>query len=191
MTTEEKSRTPGDHLEKEYKFAEVGLEELRERLQDLEAERVAPAALEDNLLFDRDGELLEQGAVLRLRRDHHGARMTLKGPVHVEGKMRVRTEHEIQVDDADVARRLFEVLGYRVTRRYQKMREEWRLGGVVIALDHTPLGDFAEFEGEGAATVARRCGLDPERAERRSYLRLYDDYLREHPAAPADMLFSG
>lgn len=191
MRTGTKNHVPGDHLEKEYKFAEVGLEELRERLQDLEAERVAPSALEDNLLFDRDGELLEQGAVLRLRRDHHGARMTLKGPVHVEGKMRVRTEHEIQVDDADVARRMFEVLGYRVTRRYQKMREEWRLGGVVIALDHTPIGDFAEFEGEGAATVARRCGLEPERAERRSYLRLYDDYVREHPAAPADMLFSG
>lgn len=189
MTTATDGR--GDHLEKEYKFAQVRLEELRERLLDLQAERMAPSALEDNFIFDRGEELMEQGAVLRLRRDHHGARMTLKGPVHVEGKMRVRTEHEIQVNDADVTRRLFEGLGYRVTRRYQKMREEWRLGGVVIALDHTPIGDFAEFEGDGAATVARRCGLDPERAERRSYLRLYDDYLQEHPGASRDMLFSG
>lgn len=191
MMTETECQDSRDHLEKEYKFAEVGLEELRERLQDLEAERMAPSALEDNFIFDRKGELMGQGSVLRLRRDHHGARMTLKGPVHVEGKMRVRSEHEIQVDDGDAARRMLEKLGYRVTRRYQKMREEWRLGGVVIALDHTPIGEFAEFEGEGAATVARRCGLDPERAERRSYLRLYDDYLKEHPAASADMLFSG
>lgn len=191
MMTETECQDSRDHLEKEYKFAEVGLEELRERLQDLEAERMAPSALEDNFIFDRKGELMGQGSVLRLRRDHHGARMTLKGPVHVEGKMRVRSEYEIQVDDGDAARRMLEKLGYRVTRRYQKMREEWRLGGVVIALDHTPIGEFAEFEGEGAATVARRCGLDPERAERRSYLRLYDDYLKEHPAASADMLFSG
>ena len=186
-----REQVESDHLEKEYKFAQVGLEELRERLQDLEAERVAPSALEDNFIFDRRGELRERGTVLRLRRDHHGARVTLKGPLRIEGKMRVRSEHEVKVDDADAAQRLFEGLGYRVTRRYQKMREEWRLGGVVIALDHTPIGNFAEFEGEGAATVARRCGLDPERAERRSYLRLYDDYQKEHPAAPADMLFSG
>lgn len=180
----------GNHLEKEYKFAAVELERLRERLQELEAERVAPGSLEDNLIFDRDRELLETGSVLRLRRDNHGARVTLKGPVHLEGSMRVRPEHEMTVDDATVARRLFEHLGFSVTRRYQKMREEWRLGGVTIALDHTPIGDFAEFEGEGAGTVARRCGLDLEQAERRSYLRLYDDYLRDHPEAPADMLFS-
>jgi adenylate cyclase class 2 len=196
MTTEPRDDAPGEHpedehLEKEYKFAQVELEGLRERLHDLEAERLAPSALEDNLILDRESELFDRGAILRLRRDHHGARVTLKGPVRLEGKMRVRTEHEIRVNDAEIARRLFESLGYGVTRRYQKMREEWRLGGVVIALDHTPIGDFAEFEGEGAATVARRCGLDPERAERRSYLRLYEEYMREHPAAPTDMVFSG
>jgi adenylate cyclase class IV len=80
-------------------------------------------------------------------------------------------------------------LGYTVVRRYQKMREVWHLGGVVIALDHTPIGDFAEFEGEGAERVAHRCGFSPETAERRSYLRLYDEYLKEHPGAPVDMVF--
>lgn len=179
-----------ESVEREYKFSGVALDGLRERLLDLEAERVNPSALEDNLILDRDGELLDRGDILRIRRDRNGARLTFKGPVRLEGTMRVRTEHEIEVDDPDKTRRLLEGLGYRVSRRYQKMREEWRLGGVTIALDHTPIGDFAEFEGEGAGTVARRCGLDPDRAERRSYLRLYDDHLKEHPDAPPDMLFS-
>ena len=52
-------------------------------------------------------------------------------------------------------------------------------GGVTIALDHTPIGDFAEFEGDGAETVAKRCGFDPDKAERRSYLRLYEEYLKQ------------
>jgi len=58
----------------------------------------------------------------------------------------VREEHEIGIESADEARSLFEKLGYAVVRRYQKVREEWQLGGVTIALDHTPIGDFAEFE---------------------------------------------
>jgi adenylate cyclase class IV len=86
-------------------------------------------------------------------------------------------------------RRLIESLGYRVTRRYQRIREQWQLGGVAIALDHTPIGDFAEFEGDAAEALARRFGFNPEHAERRSYLKLYDDYLAEHPEAPPDMVF--
>jgi adenylate cyclase class 2 len=101
----------------------------------------------------------------------------------------VRPEHETEVGDADAARALLEGLGYAVVRRYQKVREEWRLGSVVIALDHTPIGDFAEFEGEAADRVARRCGFDPEDSERRSYLRLYEKYREKHPDSPPDMLF--
>ena len=49
--------------------------------------------------------------------------------------------------------------------------------------------DFAEFEGDGAETVAKRCGFDPAKSERRSYLRLYQDYLKQHPDAPPEMTF--
>ena len=70
------------------------------------------------------------------------------------------------------------------------MREEWLVGGVTIALDHTPIGDFAEFEGDRAEVVAKRCGFDPDKAERRSYLRLYEDYLKHHPDAPPEMTFA-
>ena len=69
------------------------------------------------------------------------------------------------------------------------MREEWRIGGVTIALDHTPIGDFVEFEGESADRVARRCGFDPDTAERRNYLELYDAHRRENPGATVDMVF--
>jgi hypothetical protein len=61
---------------------------------------------------------------------------------------------------------------------------------VTIALDHTPIGDFAEFEGDGAETVAKRCGFDPDKAERRSYLRLYQDHLKKHPDSPPEMVFN-
>lgn len=179
-----------DHLEREIKFPGAELEKLRERLLDLEAERVGPPAFEDNWILDRDGELLKSGCILRLRTDGGRARLTFKGPMRLEGNMKIRVEREIEVSSSDEAQALFENLGYQVIRRYQKVREEWHLGGVTIALDHTPIGDFAEFEGEGAETVAKRCGFDPDKAERRSYLRLYEDHLKKHPDAPPEMVFN-
>jgi predicted adenylyl cyclase CyaB len=180
-----------DHFEREIKFPGAELEKLRERLLDLEAERVGPPAFEDNWILDRDGEeLLKSGCILRLRTDGGRARLTFKGPMRLEGNVKVREEREIEVNTSDEARALFENLGYRVVRRYQKVREEWHLGGVTIALDHTPIGDFAEFEGDGAETVAKRCGFDPDKAERRSYLRLYEDHLKKHPGSPPEMVFN-
>ena len=179
-----------DNFEREIKFPGAELEKLRERLLDLEAERVGPPAFEDNWILDRGSELLDSGRILRLRTDGGRARLTFKGPMRLEGNVKVREEREVEISGSDEAMALFENLGYQVVRRYQKVREEWHLGGVTIALDHTPIGDFAEFEGDGAETVAKRCGFDPDKAERRSYLRLYQDHLKKHPDAPPEMVFN-
>jgi len=178
-----------DNLEREIKFPGVDLNKLRERLVELEAERKGPAAFEDNWILDRGDELIKEGKILRLRTDGGKARLTLKGPMRLEGNVKIRQEYEIEVEGAEDARSLLDHLGFAVVRRYQKMREEWQLGSVTIALDHTPIGDFAEFEGDRAEVVAKRCGFDPEQAERRSYLRLYEDHLKKHPDAPPEMVF--
>jgi adenylate cyclase class IV len=96
----------------------------------------------------------------------------------------------MRVENAETALELLAALGYRVTKRYQKMREEWRLGSELICLDHTPLGDFVEFEGAKAEAVAKRCGFDADSAVRKSYLMLWADYAAAHPEAPRDMIFT-
>lgn len=176
-------------VERELKFAGVEHDRLRDRLIELEAERVWTSALEENWVFDRADELKKEGCVLRLRRDPRGAWLTYKGPATYEERTKVRVEHETEVSEPDEVRSLLESLGYRVTRRYEKRRELWQVGGVTVALDRTPIGDFAEFEGDAAEALARRFGFDLSQAERRSYLRLYQDYLESHPDAPPDMTF--
>ena len=179
------------HEERELKFSGVELAHLRDRLLELQAERVAPPGFEDNWIFDRGkGELHKEGAVLRLRVDGHGAQLTLKGPPSWEESTKVRSELETRHDDAEVMQEILRRLGYKVQRRYQKMREEWRLGAIIVCLDHTPIGDFAEFEGQGADKLAKRCGFTPEEAEKRSYLELYEDYVKANPESPPDMVFS-
>jgi len=175
--------------ERQVKFAEADHAALRERLGELEAESQGSAVLEDNWTFDRGGELEAAGRILRLRVDRRGARLTLRGPSSFDGRVKIRSEHEAGIDDAEAARAILEALGHRVVRRYQKYREQWHLGSIVISLDHTPLGDFVEFEGEGCERVARRCGFDPEESEQRTYLEIYADHLRAHPEAPAEMVF--
>ena len=176
-------------LERELKFSGVDHEALRQRLESLEAELHGAQAFEDNWLFDRGGELAAKGSLLRLRRDRQGARITFKGPARYEGAVKIRTEEETEIGDAESFRRILEAMGWEAVRRYQKYREEWRLGSIVISLDRTPIGSFAEVEGDGCETVARRLGLDGEQVERRNYLELYEDYLKNHPDAPADMIF--
>jgi predicted adenylyl cyclase CyaB len=181
---------PRTQEERELKFAEVELAELRERLVELQAERVAPPAFEDNWIFDRGkGELQAKGHVLRLRIDGQGAQITLKSAARFEDKTKIREELQTRVEDAEQMRAILEHMGFGIRRRYQKMREEWRLGAVLICLDHTPIGDFVEFEGQGADKLARRCGLTPDRAETRTYLELYEDHVKENPDSPPDMVF--
>jgi len=177
-------------LEREIKIRVEGLDALRERLLELEADRLAPSSFEDNWLLDRGGELTAGRCTLRIRSDRHGARVTYKGRAEFVGAAKVRVEHETRVDDAEALMTIFQSLGYRVVNRYQKHREEWQLGSVVIALDHTPIGDFAEFEGDAAEKVAARCGFDIGQAETRTYPEIYADFHRQNPDSPPAMVFS-
>jgi adenylate cyclase class 2 len=179
-----------ERVERELKFPYSDLNALRERLQAAEAERLCSSALEDNLIWDRDGELVKSGRLLRLRFDSHGSRLTYKGQPTYEDGLKIREEIETGVEKPAELEAILENLGYEQIQRYQKYREEWRLGGVIICLDRTPIGDFVEFEGDAASRLAERFGLDPKEAERRSYLELYEDYRKTEPTAPEEMVFS-
>jgi len=184
--TESKQSVPE---ERELKFACPSLEDLRERLRQMEAERLAAANPEDNWIYDRKDKLKESQRLLRLRIDRKGARLTFKGAPRFEDEVKVRVEHETEVDDADQIHSILENLGFKVVHRYQKKREEWYVGGVTVALDHTPIGDYVEFEGASAGTVARRLGFELDQSERLSYVELYESYRQENPDAPPDMVF--
>lgn len=175
--------------ERELKFACPSLEDMREQLREMDAERLAAANAEDNWIYDRNLELKDSKRLLRLRIDRKGARLTFKGVPRFENEVKVRLEHETEVQDFDQMHSILENLGFEVIRRYQKKREEWHLGGVTVALDHTPIGDFVEFEGDGAGAVARRFGFELDQSERLSYVELYESYRQKNPDAPPDMVF--
>lgn len=73
------------------------------------------------------------------------------------------------------AKRILELLDFRVKETYSKVREEYRLGGCAVCLDHIPnAGWFVEIEGPRIkiSETARRLGLRPANREHRSYRKL-------------------
>lgn len=175
--------------ERELKFRCPDLSGLRERLIEAEAERVSASAKETNWILDRDGDLASRGELLRVRAQGARARFTFKGPARFEEGTKIRSEREVAIDDHEGVIAILRALGFDISRRYEKFRETWQLGGVSVCLDHTPIGDFVEFEGAQAAQVAKRFRFLPSDAERANYLELYEEYREDHPEAPEDMVF--
>lgn len=166
------------------------LDAVRSRLVEAGAELFEPRSRETNTLFDRDGELKDHGCVLRVRRDGQGSRVTFKGPAVFEQKVKSRTELETSVGEADRFEEILVALGLRATLRYEKDREQWRLGGAVVALDHTPLGDFIEVEAREPLPFLDTLGLADVEPETLSYVGLWLEERERNPALGVDMVFS-
>jgi adenylate cyclase class 2 len=100
---------------------------------------------------------------------------------------------EFDVSDADAAQELLECLGYECLLRYEKYREEWKLGKARFMLDVLPFGSFLEIEGPseaGLKEAARRLGLEWSQAFQGSYLSIFA-YLREaYSLSFRDLTFS-
>lgn len=174
------------------KFRVASLEGVRERLLRLGAALASPAHAEENwILDDATGRVAASGSLLRLRRSHGEAQLTFKGPAVFAGGVKSRDEIECRVEDVDCLLRLFARLGFAPVRRYEKRREEWRLGQTVVALDETPMGAFVEIEGAASALrpTAAALELDPRLAVAGTYLELWEQYRADHPDAPRDMVF--
>jgi adenylate cyclase class 2 len=179
-------------IEREIKLRFESVDEARRAVQGLGASPYKPRRLQDDALLDTDeGQLLHQGCALRVRRDGDEARITFKGPV-VPGPVKAREEIETTIGDGDVVLRLLHALGFTPTFRYQKYREEFRLGALIVAIDETPVGVFIELEGPEPeiASAASRLGRAAGDYIRASYRALFLEYAQVHRLTTTDMLFT-
>lgn len=188
MNTPDLSTT---RYEIEIKLPVADLGAVREKLRARDARPITDPHFESNDLYDQaDGGLAKSGRVLRLRRTEDGATLTFKGPARFENGAKTREERETAVSDPNEMERILGALGYHRRFRYEKRREEWSLDECVIALDETPIGTFAEVEGDPAAIrrALQHLVLDPADSLPYSYAELYARRRREDPTLPADML---
>lgn len=164
-------------LEIEVKLRVRDLQSLGGRLATLGFGLGEPLQAEESVLWDRGTELLERGCALRLRRYAGKAWITFKGRRQDHPELKIRPEHESQLDDPAGMEAILEALGYRPVLRLAKCRAVWRRADLVACLDETPIGSFLELEGEPAAirSAMAALGIGVEAIEPRSYPTLYRD----------------
>jgi adenylate cyclase class 2 len=145
---------------------------------------------EDCLLDTADGRLKERHSILRLRMESGRSLLTFKGPVQ-PASMKVREEIETLVGNGETLLQMLEAAGFRVWFRYQKYREEFAVGDVIVAIDETPVGAFVEIEGSehGITALAGALARTPADYLLESYHALFMQHLRSSGLPPADMLF--
>ena len=157
------------------------------------AERVSERNLEDNILFDfPDGSLRLARCVLRVRSVNGHGVLTYKGAPLSDVIFKSREELETGVESPEMAIEIFERIGLRLQFRYQKYRQEFALGGVHVAVDETPIGNYAELEGteDSIFNLAKKLCISESKFIRQSYYALYVDYCGERKIAPQSMIFS-
>ncbi len=145
---------------------------------------------EDCLLDSSDEQLRHRRCVLRIRIEQGKSLLTYKGPVQ-PSPMKLREELETVVADGEVLLSLFQQLGFDVWFRYEKYREEFAYGDVIVALDETPIGTFVEIEGgeDGIREMAGLLGRAPDDFLVDSYRGLFCRYREEHQLSVTDMVF--
>ncbi len=178
--------------ESEVKLPCDDLTTLRSRLIEAGATTKTPIHFESNDLYDdSQARFSGSGRVLRVRRAGGETILTYKGAARFQDGAKIREERETKVSNPDELQAILAALGLSPTFRYEKRREEWKLGACVVALDHTPIGDFVEVEGDPGA-IRRVLGslqLDSSAALPYSYAKLYRDRRRDNPDLPEDMVF--
>ena len=163
------------------------------RLQALKPLLVSARHFEDNHLFDfPDKTLLSRGCLMRIRHAGGDSVLTFKGPPKKDGIFKIREELETGLDDGRTAHEILQRLGMREWFRYQKYRREFELDTVVVAVDETPIGNYAELEGSETAirNLARRLDIGQSRFLRNSYYSLYLEDCRLKGRIPGEMVFN-
>ncbi|HWR50664.1 MAG TPA: class IV adenylate cyclase [Bryobacteraceae bacterium] len=181
-----------------------GLEvEIKLRLEDAEdgLRRLAEAGFviarartfESNTVYDTAaGELRRSDRLLRVRTSGDRVLLTYKGP-SIAARHKTREEIETALPEAHTVPLILERLGYRPAFRYEKYRTGFGRAGEPgeAVLDETPIGAFLELEGppDWIDRTTVLLGFSPADAITATYAALYFDYVRDHPSAPAQMVF--
>ena len=183
-------------VETEIKFRVGDVAALGLRLGAAGLRVVTARAFEANVLYDTPERTLRaRTEILRIRSYAGRCVLTHKrlpdaGPGEDRHKHRVETETEVA--DGDALAEVFRSLGLVAAFRYEKWRTEWSDGVGHCVVDETPIGNYAELEGEAEWIdgVAARLGVARSEYMTLSYGRLFDLWREEHGSRAEHLTFA-
>lgn len=166
--------------ETELKFVVDDVNAFRVTVERVGLTLKTPRTFESNTLFDTpDRQLRAKRQILRIR--EYGSKHVLTHKRVAESnpddaRYKTRIETETEVEDPAALAETFCQLGYCPAFRYEKYRTEWDAeeGGHLV-LDETPIGVWAELEGDPAwiETMLTRLGVASHQRTVESYGMLF------------------
>jgi adenylate cyclase, class 2 len=182
-------------VETEVKFRVTDAEEFCRQLNEAGFHCETPRSFESNILYDTpDRQMRARTEILRIRSYAGRTVLTHKrlpesGPAEDRHKHRIETE--TAVADGVALAEVFRSLGLAPAFRYEKWRSEWSDGNGHCVVDETPIGNFAELEGEPEwiDRVAGALGVAPTDYITASYGRLFDQWRAESNSTASDLTF--
>jgi adenylate cyclase class 2 len=183
-------------VETEIKFRVDDPPALALRLQAAGFTVQTPRSFEANVLYDTPTrQMRARTEILRIRNYAGRCILTHKrlpdvGPGEDAHKHRIETETE--VSDGDNLALIFHSMGLDPAFRYEKWRTEWSDGEGHCVVDETPIGNFAELEGEAAWIdhVAAALGVESTQYITLSYGRLFEVWREQHRSSAQDLTFA-
>jgi len=154
-----------------------------------------PLEEEVNILLDDAARTIYgSGRALRVRTVGATGTLTFKGEATFTNGVKSRLELETGVDAPERTIQILTALGLTAWFRYDKRRTTWRFqdpARPLVVVDETPLGLFAEIEGDDGAVrqLAKELDVDEGEFLTGSYLSLYQEARRRDPSLPRDMVF--
>jgi len=183
-------------IETEIKFRVDDLPALSRRLEESGFAVRTPRSFESNVLYDTPSRTMRARTEILRIRSYAGRwilthkRLPDAGPGEDKHKHRIETETE--VSDGVALAQVFGSIGLVPAFRYEKWRTEWEDGEGHCVVDETPIGNFAELEGEPEwiDRSARQLGVEPSQYSTLSYGRLFEQWRQETGSQAQDLTFA-
>lgn len=180
--------------ETELKFSIDDIAAFRSAVKRLALTLRTERSFESNTLYDTPSrELRGKRQLLRLRHYNGTCLLTHKRVADgytADERYKTRIETETAVEDGKALAEVFAQLGYRPAFRYEKFRTEWDdFNGGHLVLDETPIGTWAELEGQPAwiEEMLDRLDVGQDRITTESYGSLFLHW-RKRTGSPAENL---
>ena len=182
-------------IETEIKFAVSNLALLEARLTALGFVVKTARSFESNVLFDTPERTLRARRELVRIREYAGRTVVTHKRVPPSGvgedRHKHRVETETEVDDEAAIAGILRAVGMEPVFRYEKWRTEYLDGRGLCVVDETPIGVYAELEGEPEwiDLTADALQVPTEMRTTMSYGRLFDQWREATGATVQDLTF--
>ena len=183
-------------IETEIKFRVADATDLQAKLSSIGFNLITPRSFESNTLYDTaDRSLRAKRELVRIRQYNGKWLLTHKRVPDSgigEDRHKHRIETETELSDGSALAEVFASIGFIPVFRYEKWRTEWEDGEGHCVVDETPIGNFAELEGEPEwiDRSARQLGVEPSQYSTLSYGRLFEQWRQETGSQAQDLTFA-